>query len=181
MQSAELELSAVTTQKPSSLFKSLFVCTWSCHMWDLVPWRGMEPRPPQLGVQSLSHWTTRKSRETKFLMPCSFASPVPYLAQCSQHLYEVCIFSSPVFKGGHWDSEKRNHLPKNTQSSGVTELGLKLRLLSPRAWCSTTGVEWAGCDQTAWEWACFFFLAVLHSLRDFSSDQVLNPCPWQWE
>ena len=141
----------------------------------------MEPRPPQLGVQSLSHWTTRKSWETKFLMPCSFASPVPYLAQFSQYLYEVCNFSPPVFKGGHWDSQKRSHLPENTHSSWVTELGLKPRLLSPRACCSTAGVKWAGCDQTVWEWACFFFLAALHGLWDFSSDQVLNPGPWQWE
>ena len=29
-------------------------------MWDLVPWLGIEPGPPTLGVQSLSHWTTRE-------------------------------------------------------------------------------------------------------------------------
>ena len=28
-------------------------------MWDLVPWPGMEPGPPALAAQSLSHWTTR--------------------------------------------------------------------------------------------------------------------------
>ena len=27
-------------------------------MWDLVPWPGIEPGPPALGVQSLSYWTT---------------------------------------------------------------------------------------------------------------------------
>ena len=32
----------------------------SCGMWDLVPWPGIEPRPPALGVWSLSHWTTRE-------------------------------------------------------------------------------------------------------------------------
>ena len=26
----------------------------------LVPWPGIKPRPPALGIQSLSHWTTRK-------------------------------------------------------------------------------------------------------------------------
>ena len=31
-----------------------------CSKWDLVPWPGIEPRPPALGVWSLSHWTTRK-------------------------------------------------------------------------------------------------------------------------
>ena len=31
---------------------------FSCGMWDLVPPRGMEPRPPALGARNLSHWTT---------------------------------------------------------------------------------------------------------------------------
>ena len=41
----------------------IFSChlkTLSCSMWDLVPWPGMEPGPPALGAQSLSHWTTRE-------------------------------------------------------------------------------------------------------------------------
>ena len=41
----------------------IFSCgmrTLSCGMWDLVPWPGIEPRPPALGVQSLSHWIARK-------------------------------------------------------------------------------------------------------------------------
>lgn len=29
-------------------------------MSDLVPWPGIEPSPPALGAQSLSHQTTRK-------------------------------------------------------------------------------------------------------------------------
>ena len=32
----------------------------SCDTWDLVPWPGIEPGPPALGVWSLSHWTTRE-------------------------------------------------------------------------------------------------------------------------
>ena len=49
---------------------SVFVMAWeicgcdmrtpSCSMDDLVPWPGMEPGWPALGVQSLSHWTTRE-------------------------------------------------------------------------------------------------------------------------
>ena len=34
--------------------------TLSCGMWDLVPWPGIEPGPPALEVQSLSHWATRE-------------------------------------------------------------------------------------------------------------------------
>ena len=41
----------------------VLVAAWeifSSEMWDLVPWPGIEPRPPALGAQSLSHWTTRE-------------------------------------------------------------------------------------------------------------------------
>ena len=34
--------------------------TPSCSMWDSVPWPGIKPRPPALGAQSPSHWTTRE-------------------------------------------------------------------------------------------------------------------------
>ena len=34
--------------------------TLSCSMWDLVPWPGIESRPPALGLWSFSHWTTRE-------------------------------------------------------------------------------------------------------------------------
>ena len=42
---------------------SVFVAAhgvFSRGMWDLVPWPGVEPRPPELGAWSLSHWTTRE-------------------------------------------------------------------------------------------------------------------------
>ena len=45
----------------------VFTCgkrTLSCGMWDLVPWPGIEPRPPALGARSLSHWTTREVPRT---------------------------------------------------------------------------------------------------------------------
>ena len=32
---------------------------FSCSMWNLAPWPGIEPGPPILGVQSLIHWITR--------------------------------------------------------------------------------------------------------------------------
>ena len=42
----------------------IFSCgtqTLSSGMWDLVPWPGITLRPPELGVQTLSHWTTREA------------------------------------------------------------------------------------------------------------------------
>ena len=43
------------------------VWTLSCSLWDLVPWPGIKPRLPVLGVQNLSPWTTRE-----VLVPTSF-------------------------------------------------------------------------------------------------------------
>ena len=41
---------------------------FSCSMWDLLPCLGIKPRPPALGVWSLSHWTTREVPESSALM-----------------------------------------------------------------------------------------------------------------
>ena len=40
---------------------SMWTLSWG--MWDVVPWSGIEPRPPSLGVQSLSRWATREVPE----------------------------------------------------------------------------------------------------------------------
>ena len=33
---------------------------FNCSVWDLVPWPGIEPGPPVLGVWNLSPWTSRE-------------------------------------------------------------------------------------------------------------------------
>ena len=46
-----------------ALRASIFIAAcWilSSGMWDLAPWPGIKPKPPALGVQSLSHWTSRE-------------------------------------------------------------------------------------------------------------------------
>ena len=48
------------------IFIYLAVLCLSYDLWDLVPWPGIEPRPPALGVQSFSHWTTREVPEKNF-------------------------------------------------------------------------------------------------------------------
>ena len=32
----------------------------SCHLWDLVPWPGIEPEPSARGARRLRHWTTSR-------------------------------------------------------------------------------------------------------------------------
>ena len=40
---------------------SVMACRiFHCSMWDLDPWPGIKPESPALGVQNLSHWTTRE-------------------------------------------------------------------------------------------------------------------------
>ena len=47
---------------PGEIFKDIYLTVErgivSCSVWDLVPRLGMEPGPPAMGAQSLSHWTT---------------------------------------------------------------------------------------------------------------------------
>ena len=38
----------------------------SCGMWDLVPWPGIKPGLPALGLRSLSHWITWEVLEGKY-------------------------------------------------------------------------------------------------------------------
>ena len=54
------------------LVAMLRICSLCCGMWDLVPWPGIEPRPPALGAWSLSHWTTMEAPE---LVPLNCGSP----------------------------------------------------------------------------------------------------------
>ena len=56
--------------EPHSKYLFILLCqvlvvasrTFTCSMWDLVPWPGIEPGSPALGAWNLSHWTTRKSQ-----------------------------------------------------------------------------------------------------------------------
>ena len=52
---------------------------FSCGMWDRVPWPRVEPGPPALGVQTLSHWTTRElpSYLSKHVVKANFRAVQP--------------------------------------------------------------------------------------------------------
>ena len=69
------------------LFKIIYlpVLGLSCSEWDLVPWPGIEPVPPALGVWCLSCWTTRP--------------PLPLRVSFSR-----AWASGPIEAGGNWRS-----------------------------------------------------------------------------
>ena len=52
-------------------------------MWDLVPCLRIEPRPPVLGAQILSHWTTRGVPDQDFRYYFSFSADQE---DCSKNL-----------------------------------------------------------------------------------------------
>ena len=74
------------------LFSLRHAESFSCSIWELVPWLGIDIRPPALGVWSLSHWTTREV-QTSFepLSFCclnrsngiEFCNTALYLCKCS--------------------------------------------------------------------------------------------------
>ena len=45
---------------------------FSCGIWNLVPWPGIKPGLPALGVQNLSLWATRKVLSYSFLLYLKF-------------------------------------------------------------------------------------------------------------
>ena len=51
-------------------------CLVAACVWDLVPWPGVEPGPPALGAQSVTHWTTREVPQYNILNR-AFESVVP--------------------------------------------------------------------------------------------------------
>ena len=61
------DLSCITKGHQSSLWQARSytssMWTLSCRMWDLAPWRRIQPGPPALRGWSLSHWITRSPRE----------------------------------------------------------------------------------------------------------------------
>ena len=48
-----------------SCFKFVYLAApgLHCGTWNLICWPGIKPKPPTLGVYSLSHWTTREVPE----------------------------------------------------------------------------------------------------------------------
>lgn len=54
---------------------------FSCSLWDLAPCPGMEPRPPTVGAQSLSHQTTRDITRIIFSAIYFFESTIFFKAE----------------------------------------------------------------------------------------------------
>ena len=107
---------------------------FSCSMWDLVPWPGIEPRPPALGARSLSHWTTRE------VPRCIFFG---YHWDCYHHVFidwifqvsAVCLHLPLLFcgcrilyiwePGSHW--KWRSNSRRNASLCSATTIPVQVR------------------------------------------------------
>ena len=80
---------------------------FSCGMWDLVPWQGIEPRLPAMGVRSLGHWTTREVPQLTcldFIIHPAFLYSVPLNKLCLHQEYSLPFFQ-PI--NWQWPSPQR--------------------------------------------------------------------------
>ena len=66
-----------------------------CGMWDQVPLPGIEPRPPALGVWSLSHWTPREILNAE-----SFSNYIyfAYTYMCESRVLFLQLIYTSVYK-----------------------------------------------------------------------------------
>ena len=72
-----------------------------CSMWDLVPWSGIEPRPPALVGGSLSHWTSREVQCCHFWCVAKGPRKVARLATLP---FSVCICNKLSESTSNWCS-----------------------------------------------------------------------------
>ena len=94
--------------------------TLSCGLWDLVPWPGIEPRPPALGAHSLSHWTTRKVPGMSVLWKqIWWGSKLPQTLQSPVWIFSFNI-SWKVFVQHYWINVKLEKNCNNAMSHPPT-------------------------------------------------------------
>ena len=87
-------------------FTYLAVSCLSLGTRDLVPWSGLEPRPPALGEPSLSHWTTRKWKKVKVAQSCpTLCNPVDLYNPWNSSGQNTGVGSFPFSRGS---SQPRN-------------------------------------------------------------------------
>ena len=83
----------------------------ACGMWDLVPWPGIEPEPPALGLWSLSHWTNREV-PLVYSYTQSIAKHLEQSACVPRHFSRVRLFVTPWTVARQtpcpWDSPGNN-------------------------------------------------------------------------
>ena len=89
----------------------------SCSMWVPVPWPGIEPGPPQLGVQFLSLWTAGEVPEDNCSKCC-------YVVVIVQSLSHIQLFATP------WTAARRAPLSFTISRSLLKLISIELMMPS---------------------------------------------------
>ena len=109
----------------------------SCSMWDLVPWSGIEPRPPALGTQNLSHWTNREVLVFQFLELKCF----PWARSSVLHSGSVVSMFSPSLISVLWCITYS--FATDTENLSVLKfIGTMYRSDAPHPLCGWSVVSW---------------------------------------
>ena len=77
----------------------LAMLSFSCGMWDLIPWPGIKSRPPALGSWGPRHWTSREVPLLLFWVILTWL-PTPALSPGKSHGWRSLVGCSP------WDLEQ---------------------------------------------------------------------------
>ena len=89
--------------------------TLSCHMWDLVPWPGIEPRPPCIGTVKSEPLNHQGSPTTPFLSKT-------LLVNCMFHLeFQIQCFRFSGLQGTTWSGGLTREMVCGKKSNLTTE------------------------------------------------------------
>ena len=124
------------------LFKIIYlpVLGLSCSEWDLVPWPGIEPVSPALGVWCLSCWTTREV-------------PVTFLLESA---FSRAWASGPIEPGGTWCSGWRPRRQAGSLLRWSCHQESQRRLLSQAGLCHLfISCPWDIASSLFLPWLCF--------------------------
>ena len=135
--------------------------TVRCSMWDLVPWPGIEPRPPALGTWSLSHCTTRE-----------VPGPCVYLFLLNCIFPNLCYWDLDFYLFIFWP----RNFPLLSDSCLFLTFSLKLPVCTvcsarARSLCVVQALCCVGLFATPWTAACQASLSftISQSLPKFMS------------
>ena len=114
--------------------------TLSCSMWDLVPWPGIEPGPPALGMWSLNHWITSTFPALQSLeLPASTITWTNSLKWISIHMYKyiwlcACVLYVYIYANSFPGGRVVKNLPtQGTQETWVWSLVREVPLEKEKA------------------------------------------------
>ena len=126
--SSRIHYSISPSLHPSTFFKiSIFKIYFSvlglgCGLYDLVSGLGIEPVPPCIGSQSLSHWTTRKVPTCKCFLSVRISYPYWSPFQVSAAFYLLCsCFCDNDLMGSALFEVTGHFLPSQSSICGLSQ------------------------------------------------------------